>query len=102
MNKGQIRKKWYQKPCLESILTLQSNIDKIPVAYLRMQTVVNICTMFIMATCSDIFGVQYDREEMYDIDVLSAMANDPDVLFFCRLFNNVSFAIKLSCIVVNK
>lgn len=76
-----MQSEWYDRSTLESILTLPSNIEKVPTEKFQGTAATAIRILFHLATTTDLLGVQYNREWMPDQDILWLMSQKPDVLF---------------------
>lgn len=80
-----IKEEWYEKNSLESTLSLLSHEDKMKNNVCRIVTSIVVRMLFYMITHTNIFGVQYNPGEMYDVNILSAMLTNPDVIFIGKL-----------------
>lgn len=80
-----VKTEWYERNSLESMLSLLSHEDKMKNNVCRIVTSIVVRMLFYTITHTNIFGVQCNRAEMHDADILSAMLANPDVIFTGKL-----------------
>lgn len=92
---------WYKTQSLESVLTLNSDVKKVPNDELQEVIAVAIHSLFHLATTTDFFGIQYKRNCMSDKDIILSMSTKKDVQFAGGLFIKLFFTIRYQNIYVS-
>lgn len=87
---------WYQKPTLESILTLMSHENKFSKKNL-MEIGMDVSWMLFILPCyTDFFGIQYDRDRLGDSEINRLLSQNPDVIFFGAMLFRVIMILCLN------
>lgn len=88
-----MRDEWYQGATLESILCLMSHEDQVKKSEWKRAVFIPLRIMFFLLTCTDFFGVKFNREETFDKDIISYMIKDLNCLFVGRLIIKLFYII---------
>lgn len=98
----EVQDEWYQGERLEGILCLTSHEEKMIETEIQEATVNALRILFYLVTSTDFFGVKFDREETYDVDIIQYMTNNLDFVFVGRLVIKLFYIIYLNSFHVRK
>lgn len=91
-----MQREWYQKPTLESILTLMGNAKKLEDEKFQGKVANTIRALFHLAKTTNFFGPQYRAENISDKDVVLLMSQDLDVLLIGGLFLQIELIVNFN------
>lgn len=91
----EVQEEWYQGATLESILYLNSREDKAATSQIEWSYIIIIPfrIMFFLLTHTNFFGVQFDRRDIHDVDIVNFMSQDSDFIFVGRLIMKLLYII---------
>lgn len=96
-----MKSEWYENQSLESLLTLDNNIKKLPEEHFQVTIAIAIYALFHLATTTNFLGVQYERNRrMSDKDIVLSMAHNKNVQFVGGLLIQLFLHVKYNHVVV--
>lgn len=86
-----LRDDWYSSDLVEKIFALSSNLQNLPEDYVKSAILVSVVFTYIVATHTDFFGYQLDRERLNDLEILKLMAQNEEFGVFAGLLTRLVF-----------
>lgn len=96
-----VSKDWYQSSSLESVLCLMTHESTVKKSVLKEIIGTATRSLFLLATSTEFFGVQYKRNEVDDKDVLSSMAKNQDVVSIGKLLMALMLIVRYNSYTVS-
>lgn len=86
---------------MESVLCLMTHERTVKKSVLRDIIATTLRSLFFLATCTDFFDVKYTRDETDDVDILSSMAKNQDVVTIGKVLMALMLIIRYNSYTVS-
>lgn len=71
-------------------------------SHFQMDAVISLRVLFYLLTCTDFFGVQFNRESTHDVDILHFMSKNLDFSLVGRLLIKLTYIIDCNDVTVSR